>query len=366
MHPRRILHLLQASFWSTFSAGIATATITVAHDDTKANHDTTKTEPVKVYILCGQSNMEGKAKISLMEFQATQLNTSGEFQHYRTETGEWKVRDDVWIKFLDRKGKLTVGFGSPGRIGPELEFGERIGNQIDQQVLIIKTAWGGKSLFRDFRSPSAGLPGSEVLEQLLERAQRKNSETTLEEVKDSFGLYYREMLAEISDSLKNLGKYFPDYRGQGYEIAGFVWFQGWNDMVNKEYTAAYEQNMIQFIRDVRHDLGVPNLPFVIGQLGVGGTTDEKPNPNRETFKAAQAAAGKLDEFRGNVAVVKTDVYWDDMADAVYRKGWKEHLGEWEKVGSDRPYHYLGSPRTYCGIGGAFADAILDLSRQNSN
>ena len=109
-------------------------------------------KPVKVFILAGQSNMEGKAKVSLLEYQARQPATRDLFAHLRKD-GKWIERDDVWIKFLDRQGKLTVGYGSPGCIGPELEFGTVVGDHYKEQVLIIKVAWGGRSLYRDFRPP---------------------------------------------------------------------------------------------------------------------------------------------------------------------------------------------------------------------
>ena len=77
-------------------------------------------------------------------------------------------------------------------------------------------------------------------------------------------------------TLADLKTHFPDYAGQGYELAGFVWFQGWNDMINADATAEYTANLAHFIRDVRKDLKAPKLPFVIGQMGVDG--DE---PGRE-------------------------------------------------------------------------------------
>jgi alpha-galactosidase len=120
--------------------------------------------------------------------------------------------------------------------------------------------------------------------------------------------------------------------------------------------------MVNFIRDVRKDLKTPNLPFIIGQLGVGGT-EEDPNPKKKAFKDAQAAAGERPEFKGNVKVVKTDVFWDMAAEAVYKKGWKENLQEWNTVGSDFGYHYYGSAKTYCQIGAAFGKAIIELSQQ---
>lgn len=315
-------------------------------------------EPVKVFILAGQSNMEGKARLELLEYQITQPETRPLFQHLQNEDGSWVEREDVWIKFLDRKGKLTVGFGSPERIGPELAFGNVMGDRLEEQVLLIKTAWGGKSLYRDFRPPSAGLPAEEILTEMLEDARKRNPETDMAEIKASFGLYYRKMLEEVRDTLGRLEEHFPAYEGQGYEIAGMVWFQGWNDMIHETYTAEYAENMAHFIRDVRRDLHLPELPFVIGQLGVGGDKPTRPDARRDAFKEAQAAPASLPEFKGNVTVVETDQFWDDEAQAVFDKGWRENLEEWEKVGSDYPYHYLGSVKTYSAIGKAFAEALL--------
>jgi len=140
-------------------------------------------------------------------------------------------------------------------------------------------------------------------------------------------------------------------------LAGFVWFQGWNDMINAEYTAEYTANLQHFIRDVRKDLKAEKLPFVIGQMGVDG---EKATGGVARFKEAQAAVLQDAAFQGNVALVKTDVYWDKEAEAVFKKGWKENIDEWNKVGSDFPFHYLGSPKTMLGIGKACGEAVLEL------
>jgi Carbohydrate esterase, sialic acid-specific acetylesterase len=315
-------------------------------------------KPVKVFILAGQSNMEGKAKVALLEYQAKAPATADLFKHLRKD-GKWIERDDVWIKFLDRKGKLTVGYGSPKCIGPELEFGTVVGDRYTEQVLLIKTAWGGRSLYRDFRPPSAGLPADAVLDKMLAdlRKQKGKENSTLDDVKKPFGASYRAMLDEMNGTLANLKKLFPDYADQGYELAGFVWFQGWNDMISADYTAEYAQNLSHFIRDVRKDLKSPKLPFVVGQMGVEGAS---PSAGIKKFKAAQSAVMEVPEFKGNVAMVKTDEFWDADADRVFKKGWKENIDEWNTVGSDYPYHYLGSAKTMCKIGRAFGETMLEL------
>jgi hypothetical protein len=313
-------------------------------------------KPIKVFILAGQSNMEGKAKMSLLDYQLAQPATRPLFAHFQKD-GKWAEREDVWIKFLDRKGKLTVGYGSPKCIGPELQFGWTVGDHYEEPVILIKTAWGGRSLWRDFRSPSAGFPAETALEKMLAEQQKKKPDATLDDVKKPFGASYRAMLEEVNGVLENPKSVYPAHLGQPLEIAGFIWFQGWNDMIHTDYTAEYASNLAHFIRDVRKDLNLPQLPFVVVQMGVDG-----PNANAkaQTFKAAQAAAAELPEFKGNVALVKSDVLWDMEADAVFRKGWRENIDEWNKVGSDYPYHYLGSARTLCAIGKASAEAVLKL------
>ncbi len=315
-----------------------------------------RNKPVKVFILAGQSNMEGKAKLSLLEYQIAQPATRDLFEHLQKD-GKWIERDDVWIKFWDRKGKLTVGYGSPKCIGPELEFGWVVGDRYDEQVLLIKTAWGGRSLFRDFRPPSAGLPAQAVLEKMLADQRKRKPETTLDDIQKPFGQSYREMLKEVRTTLADLKTHFPGYAGQGYELAGFIWFQGWNDMIDARATAEYAANLTHFIRDVRKDLKVPKLPFVIGQMGVDGPNASQ---NVKRFKDSQAAVMEVPEFKGNVALVKTDAFWDMEADALFRKGWRENIDQWNKVGSDYPYHYLGSAKTLCRIGRALGEAVLEL------
>src|SRR4051794_25614967 len=168
---------------------------------------------VKVFILAGQSNMEGKAPNALLEYQAKDPKTKDLFAHLRKD-GKWIVRDDVFVKFLERHGPLTIGYGSPGRTGVELEFGTLMGDHFEEPVILVKTAWGGHSLVKDFRSPSAGLPAPEVLQKELDQAQtnvKKNNEKnkknaplpTMEELKSKYGASYRKMLAEVKDVTDN-------------------------------------------------------------------------------------------------------------------------------------------------------------------
>jgi Carbohydrate esterase, sialic acid-specific acetylesterase len=324
---------------------------------------------VKVFILAGQSNMEGKAPNALLEHQAKDSKTKHLFAHLRKDD-KWIVRDDVFVKFLDRHGPLTIGYGSPGRTGVELEFGTMMGDHFDEPVILVKAAWGGHSLFKNFRSPSAGYPAEEVLQKELDQMQanvKKSNEKnkknaplpTMDDVKKQYGASYRKMMAEVKDVMDNYSTLFPALKGhKKLEVAGFVWFHGWNDQYGSQNE--YASNMKHFIDDVRKDLGVPKLPFVIGVMGQNGS---KPTGGAMlTIQKAQLSMNDIAEFKGNVKAIRTDVLVDKAAEELYPT-WQKNLEQWKLTGGDHPYHYLGSAIWFNRIGKAMGEAMLELLKE---
>jgi len=320
---------------------------------------------VKVFILAGQSNMEGKAPNGLFEHQATAAKTEDFFAHLRKDD-QWIVRDDVFIKFLDRKGPLTLGYGSPGRTGAELEFGTIMGNHFDPPIILVKAAWGGHSLYKLFRSPSAGFPAAEVLQKELEQAQDRVKQSnaknkkedplpTLDDIKKDYGSSYRNMMKEVNEVMGNHERLFPDLAGTTPELAGFVWFQGWNDQYGAEHE--YASNMRHFIQDVRRDLQVPNLPFVIAAMGQNGS---KPAQGPMLIiRDAQLSMNDVPEFKGNIKAFRTDLLVDKAAEELYPT-WQKNRDQWQLTGGDHPYHYLGSAIWFTRIGHAMGEAMLEL------
>ncbi len=253
-----------------------------------------------------------------------------------------------------RSGPLTVGYGaSPDKIGPELGFGLALEQKVDAPILLIKTSWGGKSLHYDFRPPSAG-PYE------LSKAQAEGKDA--QKVKDNAGLNYRLMNEAVRDVLKDLKKHHPEYdAGAGHEIAGFVWFQGFNDQFDPAFHGNYKANMIAFVKDVRNEYQVPNMPFVIGVLGTGATKEEV---DKNPVSLGQRAAAAAPEFKGTVASVESYPFYALDALAMWKDGtWSKKPVEFSQIGSDRPYHYMGSGKFFVRLGDALATAMADLRKK---
>lgn len=228
---------------------------------------------VKVFILAGQSNMEGRGFPEPLAWQVTQEKFRERYTHFikdgdfdaftkkvaettdpndrrKTPTYLWSTRHDVWIDYLDKHGDLTVGYGAAKEgFGPEFNFGHVVGNHFDEQVLIIKTSWGGRALARGFLPPSSMLSDDEyariaaaqnaeneawnkaepakidaynkrVTEENKTAEKKRRLRTfkpreivSMEQYKDQFGKDYRNMVAEVHGCLTDLKERFHGYKG---------------------------------------------------------------------------------------------------------------------------------------------------------
>ena len=311
-----------------------------------------ETKPLKVFILAGQSNMEGHAEIRTFDYIGRDPLTAPLLKEMRNPDGTPRVCDRVWMSYLtgpydgsangEGLGKLTAGFGERGnqptkigrKIGPEFTFGIYMEKELKEPILIIKTAWGGRSLNTEFRPPSAGqykLP-KEVQDQWDKYPQGAHGIPKIEDRKKwqddkeaASGVFYRMMIEHVQKVLADPKRVCPEYNQKvGFELAGFVWLQGFNDLVdgqtypNGNYEE-YSRLLSHFIRDVRKDLSAPKMPFVIGVLGVDG----EKNVN---FRKAMAAPAEMPEFKGNVIAVDTAPFWDyDIAAAQPKQGEYDNL-----------------------------------------
>ena len=395
-------------------------------------------KPLKVFILAGQSNMEGPANISTFDYIGDDPATVSLLKMMKGSDGMPTVSEGAWISYLtganDKNfvlsGNLTAGYGSmwgqdptkPGsNIGPEFTFGLTMDAAFEEPVLIIKAAWGGKSLHTDFRPPSAGpyvMPketqalwdqhpqGAHGIPKAEDRPKWYAEKTA------ATGVYYRLMMEQVKKVLADPKQVYPQYdAAQSYQIAGFSWLQGFNDMVDGQVYpghnkpdrfASYSEVLACFIRDVRKDLNAPKMPFVIGVMGVGGLKDQ--SPSMVAFRQAMAAPAEMPEFKGNVIAVQTAPFWSDELGAIAEKheklkGIRHHLNVkhkdyanadghmteeqkneylkkneaelispaeaalWKRGASNAGYHYLGCAKTFALMGKAFAEATLAMDKK---
>jgi len=284
-----------------------------------------QTKNLQVFILAGQSNMEGQGVVSMdhpqyynggkgnLVWSMEHSASKDKMWHLRDANGQWVVRDDVEISFkvrdVVRKGPLTVGYtgyGGSSHIGPELQFGHVIGDFFGEPVLLIKTAWGGKSLYKDFRPPSSG---------------------------GEIGPYYTQMIQEVREALAALGD-------RPYEIRGFVWMQGWNDMCTDAAVPEYADNVVNLAADIRREFNSPRLPIVIGELGNGGAAE--PNSRMQKFRDAQRQGAERIE---NAMFVPTQ-------DCARPRESSPNVGH--------GHHWYGNAESYFLIGDALGEGMKKL------
>ena len=330
-------------------------------------------KPVKVFILMGQSNMVGMGDIEPETKQGTLAylaKTEKKYPFLVDDAGKWTVRKDVY--YYDARVKngspLSAASNNGKSIGPDLGFGFVMGHILDAPVLILKSCIGNRSLGWDLLPP-----GSERFEaEVTERGGRKVTKifAGYKDRPDSWdmdkdkgkatepppwidkktgklidwyaGKQYDDDMANAKAALENLAKIYPDCKGQGYKIAGFVWWQGHKDQ-NPVHAARYEQNLARLIPCLRKDYNAPNAKFVLA-TGCG-------NPGREGLglqiaeaQLAIADAKKHPEFAGNVKAVDSRDLWREVDVSPKNQG----------------YHYNRNAETFMEVGLRLGWAMADL------
>jgi len=199
---------------------------------------------IKVFLLAGQSNMDGRGDGSMLttndkaRLKAVQRRVF--FAYNRREI----VPLDVTVPqpWIASKFNLNLTFG------PELFFGLSVAEAWpDSEVLLIKRSQGGTSLYGcwnpDWSEEKAALMGEEEQPRLYD------------------------------DLLKYVDEVLSQYDEDEYEIAGMLWVQGEADSNVNKYgplpAETYGENLRSLIAAIRSNTSIPDLPFFILQVGNG-------------------------------------------------------------------------------------------------
>jgi len=251
----------------------------------------------------------------------------GKFPWLVDDQGDWTVRHDVYFqeaRVAEEGRGCPLSATSNGKsIGPELGFGHVMGAFHDEQVLLIKTAMGNRALGFDFRPPTSG---------------RTDPDSKWE------SLEYKLMIEGVRKTLDKIDKVVPGYQGQGYEMAGFVWFQGHKDSFTEELIVEYEKNLVNLINDVRKEFKVPKLPAVVATVGFGGYNMQDKFVRILEAQMAVGDPQKHPEFAGTVATVDTRDFWREV----------------DESPTSQDYHYNRNAETYMLIGDALGRAMVGL------
>ena len=268
-----------------------------------------------------QVGLEGKGDLE------TVTKKDHKFTYLLDGAGKWSMRNDVFYKEArlhpESAGSPLSATSNNGKsIGPELGFGYVMGTFHDEQVLLIKTAQGNRSLGYDFRPPSSG------------RAEPAD---------ENEGVEYRLMVKGVRDTLDKIAKIVPGYQGQGYEIAGFGWFQGHKDSGSTK--AEYEKNLVNLINDLRKEFKVPRMPVVVATVGFHGyQLGEGPWKGVWEAQLAVGDPKQHPEFAGTVAAVDTRDFWRELAESP----------------REQDYHYNRNAETYMLVGETMGRAMVRL------
>ena len=281
----------------------------------------------------------------------TVVKTDGKFKYLIDDDGKWIQRDDVWYKGVVTAGAnkwLSIGCGAGSNsIGPELGFGHVMGNHHDEPVLILKASQGNRSLAWDFLPPESKRYEREgkVYAGYKDSPGSWNKGTEPKPINWYAGKQYDDCFGAAHQVLDNFDTEFPHFKDRGYEIAGFVWWQGHKDTGSEIYAKRYEQNLVHLIKTLRREFKSPSAPFVIGTIGFGG---REMSGNTLTVANAQLAVsgdkGKYPEFQGNVKTVETRDFWREADVSPRNQG----------------FHYNQNAETYMLVGEALGRAMLDL------
>ena len=185
-------------------------------------------ENFHLYLLMGQSNMAGRDKTGMDSQQENPRILS------LNPEGQWAVAKDP---LHPKVGKIESG------IGPGMSFAtEMLKGETDPKITIglIPCAVGGTPLKRWGK-------GGDLYEQAIARAKTASKDGV---------------------------------------IKGMIWHQGESDSDKQANADSYGTRLTGMIADLRKDLGQPELPIVVGQLGEFLALTPDKFPHAATVQAA--------------------------------------------------------------------------------
>ena len=159
------------------------------------------------------------------------------------------------------------------------------------------------------------------------------------------GKQYDDYTAAVRAVLDNFGERYPQFKDQGYEVAGFVWWQGHKDGGSPAHIARYEENMANLIKAWRKEFNAPNAAWTIATVGFHGKDMPENYVRIAEAQLAVADPKRHPEFAGNVRTIDTRPFWRDSSISP----------------KNQDYHYNHNAETYMLCGDALGRAMVELN-----
>jgi hypothetical protein len=277
------------------------------------------------------------------------VNDLGRFRYLRGEDGSWVKRPDVFLNdaYLGKGQSAPHGVDACGpTFGPELGFGFVMGTFHDEPVIVIKADQGNRSLGWDILPPGSEgytfdgkeYPGYGDMLDAEGKVVKFAGEGWYA------GKQYDDFTASLRAVLDHFGERYPQFKDQGYEVAGFVWWQGHKDGGSAAHIAMYEKNLANLIKAWRKEFNAPNAPWAIATVAFHGK-----DMSENYVKIAQAQLNVADpklhpEFGGNVKTIDARPFWRDASISP----------------KNQDYHYNHNAETYMLCGDALGRAMVEL------
>lgn len=312
------------------------------------------TKPVKVFIIMGQSNTLEMGKVGGADKDGTLEHATKTLNLYPflvDDAGSWTTRQDVRnVSVMQKRGNMGVYRNdwltiSGNKIGIEIGIGHHLGNHLDEPVMVLKSSIGNRALGWDLLPPgSEGFEFTDAKDVTWVHPGYKGSPEKWKKGEEpkKIGWYagkqYDDDTGNAKKILADLDKYYPG--AKGYEVAGFLWWQGDRDSRSAALSSRYETNLAHLIKQLRKDFDAPDAKFVTASLGQTkkGATDGG-GKILDAMLAVDGESGKYPEFKGNVAAVYTHPL---------------------SKGSSSGGHYGGNAQTYMNVGEAMGEAMVKL------
>ncbi|MDA7882284.1 hypothetical protein N9A94_08255 [Akkermansiaceae bacterium] len=303
-----------------------------------------KKVPFKITYLTKDANGLGwTARLDVPGSLKTLVKFGGKYPYLMNDKGQWTARDDVYYRGVATATGSHWLEVSGGRIGPELGFGHAVGEAIDEPVLVLKTSQGNRSLGWDFLPPGSKQieVDGKIYAGYKESPLSWDKGTEPKPINWYAGKQYDDCFTAAHEVLDNFDEQFPHWKGRGYEIVGFAWWQGDKDRYSEVHASRYEENLVHLIETLRSEFKAPEAKFVVATLGQ--TEKENAEGTEKLILDGQLAvdgkAGKYPKFKGNVSTVYTHPL---------------------SQGGASNSHYNGNAQTYMDVGLAMGEAMVKL------